>query len=272
VGTGGYRRISGSNVAGGDQPLFADGLEAGTPGVVSPKVNANTMLQVGSTLGGMLQVVESVVVGGALAAGATDGFLYVPSIAGTPTAFPRAQNPGGLGATYPMAYDATNHRLWIHDDNTWWGVAANGVWDTLTATLGLTVGPGVTDVSATDNQDLYFGYRSGSHIYHFQAAPAGADLLTLSASGLVLADGINLPVGTATGTQIGTATGQRLAFHGATPVVQRAGAAQTAVATTSSTNTAPYGYTTQAQADSIVTLLNEIRATLVEKGIMKGSA
>ena len=79
-------------------------------------------------------------------------------------------------------------------------------------------------------------------------------------------------LGTTTGSQIGTAVGQKLAFHGSTPVVQRTGAAQAAVATTASTQTTPFGYTTAAQADGIITLLNEIRAALVEKGIMKGSA
>ena len=49
-------------------------------------------------------------------------------------------------------------------------------------------------------------------------------------------------------------------------------AAQAAVATTASTNTTPYGFTTAAQADAIVTLVNELRAALVAKGIIKGAA
>jgi hypothetical protein len=85
-------------------------------------------------------------------------------------------------------------------------------------------------------------------------------------------DAKNVAVGTGTGTIIATTTAQKLAFHGATAVIQRAGAAQAAAATTAATNTTPYGYTTAAQADAIVALVNEIRATLVEKGIMKGSA
>lgn len=107
-------------------------------------------------------------------------------------------------------------------------------------------------------------------------------------------DGANLILGIITGTQFGTAANQKSAFHGATPVVQRAGAAQAAVtptigaavATTSSTNSGPFGYTTGAQADGIITavnallvdvgaietLLNEVRAALVAKGVIKGSA
>jgi len=42
-----------------------------------------------------------------------------------------------------------------------------------------------------------------------------------------------------------------------------------AVAGTGSTNASPYGYTTAAQADGIVTLLNNIRTALVNNGIMR---
>lgn len=85
-------------------------------------------------------------------------------------------------------------------------------------------------------------------------------------------DAANIICGSNNGTKIGTATTEKFAFHGATPVTQRASLAQAAVATTGSTNTNPYGYTTSGQADAIVTLVNEIRAALVEKGIIKGSA
>lgn len=74
------------------------------------------------------------------------------------------------------------------------------------------------------------------------------------------------------GYQVGQNATDKVGIHGVTPTVQRAGAAQVAVATTSASNSTPYGYTTQAQANAIVTLLNEIRAALVEKGIMKGEA
>lgn len=73
------------------------------------------------------------------------------------------------------------------------------------------------------------------------------------------------------GDLIGQDATDLVAFHGATPVAQRSGAAQAAVAGTASTSSSPFGYS-QAQADAIVTLLNEIRAALVAKGIIKGSA
>lgn len=74
------------------------------------------------------------------------------------------------------------------------------------------------------------------------------------------------------GEQIGAAVTSLVAFHGSTPIAQRSGAAQVAVAATGSTNSSPFGFTTAAQADAIVTLLNEIRAALVAKGIIKGAA
>ena len=81
-----------------------------------------------------------------------------------------------------------------------------------------------------------------------------------------------LGTGRPDGCSVGLNTTAKASFHGVTPVVQRAGSAQAAVATTTATNSSPYGYSTAAQANAIVTLLNEIRAALVEKGIIKGSA
>jgi hypothetical protein len=88
---------------------------------------------------------------------------------------------------------------------------------------------------------------------------------------MTVTDTKNIILNTTTGSQIGTTTGQKLAFHGSAPVIQRAGASQAAVDTTGATNVGPYGYT-EAQANAIVTLLNEIRAALVEKGLIKGSS
>lgn len=73
------------------------------------------------------------------------------------------------------------------------------------------------------------------------------------------------------GEVVGLTAATPVSFHGATPVVQRTGAAQAAVATTGATNSTPYGYTTAAQADALVTLVNELRAALVAKGIIAGA-
>ena len=92
--------------------------------------------------------------------------------------------------------------------------------------------------------------------------------LTTTAT-ITLGAGGNVVLDTATGSKIGTATAQKLAFHNSTPVIQRAGAAQAAVVTTGSA-LAAYGYT-ESQANAIVTLINEIRAALVEKGLIAGA-
>ena len=136
------------------------------------------------------------------------------------------------------------------------------------------------------------GDNSANTLYSGLAA-SKADLASPTFTGtLTLSDAVNVAVGSTTGTTVGTAITQKLAFHGAAPVIQRASAAQVvtvstvgaAVVTTASTLSA-YGFT-QAQADSIVArvnslivdgiarnvLLNEIRAALVEKGIIKGAA
>jgi hypothetical protein len=82
---------------------------------------------------------------------------------------------------------------------------------------------------------------------------------------------------TTAGYNVGTSATQTVGFHGATPVAQRAGAAQAAVSSTAVPNVG--GTYSQAEVNAIVArttantvLLNEIRAALVEKGIIKGAA
>mgnify|MGYP001562024649 CR=1 FL=1 len=53
---------------------------------------------------------------------------------------------------------------------------------------------------------------------------------------------------------------------------QPASANEAAVGTTASTTTSPAGYTTTTQANGIVTLVNQLRADLVDLGLIKGSA
>jgi len=64
------------------------------------------------------------------------------------------------------------------------------------------------------------------------------------------------------------AVAQGAALPGAT----QAAASQAAVATTGASNSTPYGFTTAAQADALVTLVNALRLALVNVGIIKGSA
>ncbi len=72
------------------------------------------------------------------------------------------------------------------------------------------------------------------------------------------------------GTVLGQSPSDHISFYNVTPVSQRSGAAQAAVPTAAPTNASPYGFT-QAQAQAVITLLNEIRATLVGLGLMNGS-
>lgn len=74
------------------------------------------------------------------------------------------------------------------------------------------------------------------------------------------------------GTNVGQDVSDKIAFYGSTPIVQRSGSAQAAISTTAATTTTPWGFTTSTQANAIVTLLTEVRATLVALGLMKGSA
>ncbi len=64
----------------------------------------------------------------------------------------------------------------------------------------------------------------------------------------------------------------KVGLYGNGGAVFRANAQQAAVVTTPATNTVPYGFATQAQADAIVTLVNELRAALVALNAIKGSA
>jgi hypothetical protein len=97
----------------------------------------------------------------------------------------------------------------------------------------------------------------------------GAGATTLGGT-LTLGDN-DIVAGTGDGTKIGTADTQKLGFFDATPIVQPAGADQAAVATTGATDVSPFGYT-EAQANAIVALVNEMRSVLVNLGLMKGAA
>ena|SRR3990167_3340416 len=87
-----------------------------------------------------------------------------------------------------------------------------------------------------------------------------------------LMDGRNIQLGITTGSKFGTGTTQRIGFYNTTPIAQRSGADQAAIATTGATNSSPWGYTSAAQANAIVALANELRAWAVAQGFIKGSA
>ena len=122
----------------------------------------------------------------------------------------------------------------------------------------------------------------------------GTAKLALTTGALTLSNAVNVAVNTATGTKIGTAVGQKLGFWNVAPVVQPASADQadqgsmtaSAVGDLGSTNSSPWGYGSEANADAVHTeidklvadvaaldtLLTAVRTALVNAGLMKGSA
>lgn len=70
------------------------------------------------------------------------------------------------------------------------------------------------------------------------------------------------------GTVLGQSATDVIAFHGATPSDQRAYTA--AVSTSAPISATPYGFTVT-QATAIITLVNEMQALLIEKGLMAAS-
>jgi hypothetical protein len=117
-----------------------------------------------------------------------------------------------------------------------------------------------------------------------QIEPHGSGLIRLSGS-VSVQDGFNILLGTTTGTRIGTATNQRLAFYGVAPVPQPASAAQRAVVDNTNGDTSALTLErvqdTSAGDESttinnnfarIAVLLNRLRADLVSLGLIKGNA
>ena len=75
----------------------------------------------------------------------------------------------------------------------------------------------------------------------------------------------------ADGTILGQTSTALVSFYNATPVAKPSSASQAAVATgAATTGAATYGFTS-AQANGIITLLNQIRSDLVTLGLIKGS-
>jgi hypothetical protein len=131
-------------------------------------------------------------------------------------------------------------------------------------------------IGMTSNS-IWTGCANNTASYGFEWYGGSTLAMTLKGDGnltlvgdLTIPNSKNIVLGTGAGTKIGTATNQLLGFHNSTPTIQRASVSQAAVATTTPT-LAAYGYTL-AQATAIITLVNEMRAALVEKGLIKGSA
>ncbi len=101
-----FRTYSGGGTA--ERMRVSNGGNVGI-GTASP--NAKLVVSGGSAVVGTA----------ALATDATDGFLYIPTSAGTPTGTPTSQT-----GTVPIQYDTTNHLLYIYRDSAWHYFAETG--------------------------------------------------------------------------------------------------------------------------------------------------
>ena len=84
----------------------------------------------------------------------------------------------------------------------------NGIMKSI-QTLGGTIQTAEIDADAIDGTKIADDAVGSEHIEDLSAD-------------LTFADGVDIVVNTSTGTKIGTATGQKIALHNATPVVQAA--------------------------------------------------
>ena len=92
--------------------------------------------------------------------------------------------------------------------------------------------------------------------------------VTITTTNLTITDK-DIALSTSTGTKIGTATGQKIGFWNATPVIQQASANQAALA---AYTTGAYGLDSDAHMTALYNLVVAIRAALVATGIIKGAA
>jgi hypothetical protein len=78
--------------------------------------------------------------------------------------------------------------------------------------------------------------------------------------------------GAPNGGMVGSSATEKVGFWGVTPVVQPAGADQAALTLTTTTSSSPVGLVTASGFVALFALVEEIRASLVDCGIMKGGA
>lgn len=109
-----------------------------------------------------------------------------------------------------------------------------------------------------------------------QAAINELDTEKLALAGGTMTDGANVAVGSTTGTKIGTATTQKLGFFGATPIVQPTELTDELTTITSTapgtpdyaiqnlTNVAPYGFVTQDEGNTVLSVIANLQTRVNE--------
>lgn len=119
----------------------------------------------------------------------------------------------------------------------------------------------------------HFGYTGAEIAANLAAEAAAISSFTVD---VTLAEGVDLILGTTTGTKIGTGATQKLGFYGATPVAQ--GAALTAQLTTIThtapgaddfaiqalTQTTPFGFVTADEGHTVLKVIANLQARLAE--------
>lgn len=107
------------------------------------------------------------------------------------------------------------------------GLTVSRVYDV--AGPGTRFGSGIPDLATGGLKSGFsWGHQTGAAsvdltFYSHNPSAVATEVLRLSAANATLAEGYNLRFGTITGSQLGTAPTQKLAFHGATPIVQNTG-------------------------------------------------
>lgn len=144
----------------------------------------------------------------------------------------------------------------------------------LTASTGITVtnGSGSISVKLSNTTVTAAAYGSASSVGTFAVNGQG-QITTAASTAIAISNAQVSGLGT-----LSTQNANAVAISGGSiacgtfgangAAAQTAYASGGAVATTAATNIAPYGYTTAAQANAIITLLNNIQTALVNAGIM----
>lgn len=83
-----------------------------------------------------------------------------------------------------------------------------------------------------------------------------------------------IDIGAEGGSVFGKSATTKIAFYGVTPIVQRSGSSQAALTTALASVTAAGGYAFALSTgfSTFLALVEEMRATMVALGLMKGSA
>lgn len=152
--------------------------------------------------------------------------------------------------------------------------AAKSKTDTINGVAGAT---GVTQAAGTaflyvsPKPGAWYSIGGGENASFGALTATTLTVTSTSTLGPVTITDNDVTLSSATGTKVGTSAGQKLGFWGVTPVVQQSVTSFAAVATTAVTTAAGiYGFTTAAQAASLIALANQLRSIDIAEGLAVG--